>query len=136
MIGEESLFANYILISAQTNRVSPAVVVKDTAAALNCFIFVSLTLRSLIFVHKNFEFWPQEQNSLIFRDKSLLLQNMSKALNMFSLNIPKAKKTLMQIFNVKWTKSLTYLKLKCTEATKGFLLRYNFRYLSFTNLRY
>ena len=57
MIGEESLFANYILISAQTNRVSPAVVVKDTAAALNCFIFVSLTLRSLIFEHKNFEFF-------------------------------------------------------------------------------
>ena len=66
MIGEESLFANYILISAQTNRVSPAVVVKDTAAVLNCFIFVSLTLRSLIFLHKKFKFLPQEQNSLIF----------------------------------------------------------------------
>ena len=101
MIGEESLFANYILISAQTNRVSPAVVVKDTAAALNCFILVSLTLLSLIFVHKNFEFLPQEQNSLIFLSKSLLLQNMSKALKMCSLILPKGKRTLMQIFNVK-----------------------------------
>ena len=94
MIGEESLFANYILISAQTNRVSPAVVVKDTAAALNCFIFVSLTLRSLIFVHKNFEFLPQGKNSLIFLRQIFTTSEYVKGPEHFSLNIPKAKKNI------------------------------------------